>query len=89
MDERVYSKEIVEFVTVGVEFCGWVERSAETDRRNFLLTLTRILPLLYLKASLLPADETLKASLIGPLPTYNTSLGEVSQAEALPLIITD
>ena len=58
MDERVYSKEIVEFVTVGVEFCGWVERSAETDRRNFLLTLTRILPLLYLKASLLPADET-------------------------------
>lgn len=58
MDERVYSKEIVEFVTVGVEFCGWVERSAETDRRNFLLILTRILPLLYLKASLLPADET-------------------------------
>ena len=48
MDERVYSKEIVEFVTVAVEFCGWVERSAETDRRNFLLTLTRILPLLYL-----------------------------------------
>lgn len=41
------------------------------------------------KLVLLPADETLKASLIGPLPTYNTSLGEVSQAEALPLIITD
>ncbi len=57
MDERVYSKEIVEFVTVGLEFCGRVERSAEADRNDFLLTLTRILPLLYLKASLLPTDE--------------------------------
>lgn len=57
MDERVFSKEIVEFVTVGLEFCGRVERSADTDRDDYLLTMTRILPLLYLKASLLPDDE--------------------------------
>lgn len=57
MDERVYSKEIVEFVTVGLEFCSRVEQCSESDRDDFILALTRILPLLYVKASLLPTDE--------------------------------
>ncbi len=57
MNEQVYSKDIVEFVTVGVEFCGLIERTTEADRREYMHTLVRILPLLYLKASLLPADE--------------------------------
>lgn len=57
MDERVYSKNIVEFVTVGVEFCGLVEQTSEAQRRDYLHKLVRILPLLYLKATLLPEDE--------------------------------
>lgn len=56
MNEKVYSKDIVEFVTVGVEFCGVVERCSESIRDEFVLTLARILPLLYLKATLLPDD---------------------------------
>ena len=57
MNQQVYSKDIVEFVTVGVEYCSLVERTAELTRREFNLNLVRILPLLYLKATLLPAEE--------------------------------
>ncbi len=57
MNQQVYSKDIVEFVTVGVEYCSLVERASEIERREFNLKLVRILPLLYLKATLLPADE--------------------------------
>lgn len=57
MNEQVYSKNIVEFVTVGVEYCAHVERAAETDRKEFVLKLVRILPLLYIKATLLPEES--------------------------------
>jgi hypothetical protein len=57
MNEQVYSKDIVEFVTVGVEYCSLIERANEMERAEFNLKLVRMLPLLYLKATLLPADE--------------------------------
>ena len=57
MNQQVYSKDIVEFVTVGVEYCSLIERASELSRREFNLNLVRILPLLYLKATLLPAEE--------------------------------
>lgn len=57
MNQQVYSKEIVEFVTVGVEYCSHVESVAEQERSQFSLKLARILPLLYLKATLLPNEE--------------------------------
>lgn len=57
MNQQVYSKNIVEFVTVGVEYCALVERAAETERKEFVLKLVRILPLLYIKATLLPEEN--------------------------------
>ena len=57
MNQQVYSKDIVEFVTVGVEYCSLIERASQMERREFNLNLVRILPLLYLKATLLPAEE--------------------------------
>ena len=57
MDERIYSKNIVEFVTVGVEFCAFVERAQEMNKKDFTDKITKILPLLYLKASLLSPTE--------------------------------
>ena len=41
------------------------------------------------KLVILPENETLKPSLIGPMPTYHTGMGEASQKEALPLIVND
>lgn len=56
INQQVYSKDIVEFVTVGVEYCSLIERAGEFARKEFVLKLVRILPLLYIKATLLP-DE--------------------------------
>ena len=57
MNQQVYSKDIVEFVTVGVEYCSLIERASQMERREFNLNLVRTLPLLYLKATLLPTEE--------------------------------
>lgn len=52
--EPVYSRTVVEFVAVGNEFCKYAERASELKGDELLKILQRILPLLYLKASLLP-----------------------------------
>ena len=57
INQQVYSKDIVEFVTVGVEYCSLIEQATENDRKEFILKLVRILPLLYLKATLLPENQ--------------------------------
>jgi hypothetical protein len=57
INQQVYSKDIVEFVTVGVEYCSLIEQSSEYSRKDFVNKLVRILPLLYLKATLLPDNE--------------------------------
>ncbi len=53
----VFSKNVVEFVTVGVQYCSYLE-SFENDTLSSLTDkLTKLLPLLYLKATLLPEIE--------------------------------
>lgn len=52
-----YSKEVIEFVAVAKEFCGFVEGVAQAGREDFLGKLQRFIPLVYLKGSLLPACE--------------------------------
>ena len=53
----IFDKNTVEFVTVAAEFCGFVERAPQVSRRKFVDTALTLLPLLYLKASLLPAGD--------------------------------
>jgi hypothetical protein len=55
--EPVYSRNVVEFVAVANEFCKYAERSAELKGDELLKILQRILPMMYIKASLLPATE--------------------------------
>lgn len=60
MDSRqgpVYSRNVVEFVAVANEFCKYAERAAEVKGEDLLKILQRLLPLLYIKASLLPELE--------------------------------
>nr|WP_321453247.1 DUF5063 domain-containing protein [uncultured Carboxylicivirga sp.] len=54
----VYSKNVIEFVTVSKEFCEFLENSDQYTRREFVTIATRIIPLLYLKASVLPRVES-------------------------------
>ncbi len=53
----IFDKNAVEFVTVAAEFCGFMERVSDMKRRDFVDKSLKLLPLLYLKASLLPACE--------------------------------
>ena len=50
----IFDRNTVEFVTVSAEFCGFLERVSEKKRKAFVDTSLKLLPLLYLKASLLP-----------------------------------
>lgn len=57
-NDIVYSRDVVEFVTVAAEFCAYLEQSEGRPREEFVSTLLKLLPFLYLKATLLPKVET-------------------------------
>ena len=50
----IFDKNSIEFVTVAAEYCRFIEQARNLDRTNFVDTALKILPLLYLKASLVP-----------------------------------
>lgn len=56
-DNPVYNKNTIEFVAVAKSFCDFMDQLEAIDKAGFLETTTRLLPLLYLKASLLPVNE--------------------------------
>lgn len=58
----IFDKNAVEFVTVAAEFCGFMERVSDMKRRDFVDKSLKLLPLLYLKASLLLACERMEES---------------------------
>jgi hypothetical protein len=55
--DPVYSRNVVEFVAVANEFCKYAEHAQQLKGDELLKILQRILPLMYLKASLLPQLE--------------------------------
>ncbi len=55
--DPVYSRNVIEFVAVANEFCKYAEHASEIEGDEMLKILQRILPLMYLKASLLPKLE--------------------------------
>lgn len=57
--EVIFSKNVVEFVTVSAEFCKFLEQAEGSKRTVFVDTALKILPLLYLKASMLPACDAM------------------------------
>lgn len=54
----IYARNTLEFVTVALEYCNFVESPSENNRFTFVDKATKLLPLLYLKASLLPEIDT-------------------------------
>jgi len=58
LKEIVYSRDSIEFVTVAVQYCAYLEDFTETTETELADKLTKILPLLYLKATLVPETDT-------------------------------
>ena len=56
-DHIVYSPAVIEFVTVTAETCLFLDHTTEFSRTDFIQKIVKILPLLYLKASLLDVPE--------------------------------
>ena len=54
---EVYSRESIEFATVAKEFLSFLETAKEQTKESFIDKSVKILPLLYLKASLLSKVE--------------------------------
>ena len=54
----VYSKNVIEFVTVANELVLLLERGNEFDRNELMEELQKLLPLLYIKAVVLPDVES-------------------------------
>lgn len=57
MDQNVYGKNVVEFITVANEYCSTMENVSHLTAEENLSKLQKLLPLLYLKASLAPKLE--------------------------------
>lgn len=57
--QLVYSKPVLEFTTVANEVCKFIENPTTTEVASLLSTLQKVLPFLYMKATLLPQTELL------------------------------
>lgn len=58
LNQIVYSKNVIEFVTVANEYCSFIETAGSQTTRSFLNKVQKILPLLYLKIAILPDFES-------------------------------
>lgn len=56
-NQVIFDRNVIEFVTVAAEFCKFLEQAEMMKRPVFVDTSLKILPLLYLKASMLPKCE--------------------------------
>ncbi|MDO5524366.1 MAG: DUF5063 domain-containing protein, partial [Bacteroidia bacterium] len=54
INNQVYSPPVIDFVTVCVEFCAILEGENAVSREEWISKMLKILPLMYIKASLLP-----------------------------------
>lgn len=58
-----YHKDVIEFVAVAAELCHFLESEEEMERMEWVERMLRLLPLLYLKALMLPEVEVVNEEL--------------------------
>lgn len=62
-NEIIYSKNVLSFLAVSVEFCHFLERDAEVLRNEWVSKILRILPLIYAKGLTLPEVDLIHEEL--------------------------
>lgn len=57
----VYSQPVIDMLTVSAEYCISLEKlpTSDTTRQQFLSQITKVLPLIYVKAALLPQPDVM------------------------------
>lgn len=59
----IYDKNTIEFVTVAIQYCKFIENAKYTESQVFVDKTCKLIPLLYLKASMLPEGEFINEEL--------------------------
>ena len=62
--KTIFDRNVIDFVTVAAEFCKLMEQAVVTEKDQFVDTTLKVLPLLYIKALLLPACEPMGNELL-------------------------
>ena len=57
-ENPIYAHDTLEFVTVAAEFCAHMEKCEQRSAEDMINTLLKLLPLIYMKAQLLPDVDT-------------------------------
>ncbi len=63
VEKIVYDKSVIDFVTIAVEICVFLEKNEPTPRKEWVDRILKMLPLLYVKALLLPETVTTEEEL--------------------------
>ncbi|MRR19592.1 DUF5063 domain-containing protein [bacterium] len=58
-EKKIYSRQVVEFAASANEYCKYLEGTKEINGIEILKVMQRLLPFIYLRASLLPMLEPL------------------------------
>ncbi len=66
-DTPIYLPAVLDFVTIAVEISSFLESDESISRDEWIDRILKMLPLLYVKASLLP--ETFRWTMNRPLPS--------------------
>lgn len=57
IDKHIYRRDVLDFVTVATEFCRQLEQCEGSERGEFARMLQQLLPMLYLKATMVEEVE--------------------------------
>ncbi len=71
----VYSKNAIEFATVAREYCVFAENAKKYSKADYLKVASRLLPLLYMKAALLPDTKAASDEDLPEIVDYDTYEG--------------
>ena len=56
--KTIFAQGTIDFVTVAAEFCAYLEQSSDRNKEQFVNTMLKLLPFLYVKAHLVKRVES-------------------------------
>lgn len=55
--KTIYAPAVIDFITVSAEYCVTLEKNEPIEKKDFLNKITKLLPLIYVKATVLPVVD--------------------------------
>jgi hypothetical protein len=93
-DKAIYSRQVMEFVASANEYCKYLENASQVKGIEILRFMQRLMPYLYIRASLMPALESVFEEGNEKCVTeddykriYHTLLLKMGNADKFPVIV--